>query len=141
MRRILTKVMMALLAVSSATGMMIPATDVAALDSAEVIAVKTNIFGEVDTGDGSGGTDVEAAKEAIMHILKIIVSVLIYGLGVVAVAGVVVCGVLYMTARDNEAQVAMAKRRLLDVVIGLIAWALMFALLNWLLPGGVNFDL
>lgn len=137
MRRILAKLMATLSVVSAvAGGMMVPAVNVVAANSAEVMAVKTNIIGggEVDTDGGSG-------KEAIMHILKLVVSILIYGLGVAAVLGVVICGILYMTARDNETQVTMAKKRLFDVVIGLIAWAVMFAVLNWLLPGGVNFDL
>ena len=60
-----------------------------------------------------------------------------YGLGVAAVLGVIIAGVMYMTARDNEAQVTRAKTRLYEVVIGLIAWALMYAVLRWLIPGGL----
>lgn len=73
-------------------------------------------------------------------LLKIIFNVLIYGIGAAAVLGVLIAGIQYMTARDNEGQVAAAKKRLYEVVIGLIAWAAMFTILNWLIPGGVNFD-
>lgn len=72
-------------------------------------------------------------------ILMLVLDILVYGLGVAAIIGVVIAGILYMTARDNEAQVTKAKTRLYEIVIGLVAWALMFTVLNWLIPGGVNF--
>ncbi len=49
--------------------------------------------------------------------------------------GVVIAGIQYLTARDNEAQVAAAKKRLVEVVIGLVAWAAMFVVLRLLIPG------
>lgn len=93
--------------------------------SVVVMAVSTNVLPDV----------------GVMKLLEIVLSILVYGLGVAAVLGVVIAGILYMTARDNEQQVATAKRRLYEIVIGLIAWALMFTLLNWLIPGGLNFGL
>lgn len=73
----------------------------------------------------------------IDDILNLVLNIIVYGLGVAAVLGVIIAGVMYMTARDNEAQVARAKTRLYEVVIGLIAWALMYAVLRWLIPGGL----
>ena len=73
-----------------------------------------------------------------MQILKLVLNIVVYGLGAAAVLGTVIAGIMYMTARDNESQVARAKTRLYEVVIGLVAWALMYAVLNWLLPGGLN---
>lgn len=75
----------------------------------------------------------------IEGILKLALKILVYGLGVAATAGVVIAGVMYMTARDSEQQVATAKKRLIEIAIGLAAWAVMFALLNWLIPGGMSF--
>lgn len=87
--------------------------------------VETNLFGCVDTDDKGSG---------IMRILSLVVTVLLYGIGAAAVIGVVIAGILYLTARDNEAQVAKAKTRLIEVAIGLVAWALLFTLLQWLIP-------
>lgn len=70
-------------------------------------------------------------------LLGLVVKILSYGLGAAAVIGVVVAGIMYLTARDNESQVAAAKQRLLNTVIGLIAWVVMFSVVNWLIPGGV----
>lgn len=69
-----------------------------------------------------------------MKLLSLVVTVLLYGIGAAAVIGVVIAGILYLTARDNEAQMAKAKTRLVEVAIGLIAWALLFTLLQWLIP-------
>lgn len=71
-------------------------------------------------------------------ILKLILNILVYGIGVAAVVGVVVAGIMYLTARDSEAQVAAAKKRLYEVVIGLVLWVAMWSLLNWLIPGGLK---
>lgn len=71
----------------------------------------------------------------IHGILMLVLNILVYGIGVAAVIGVVIAGILYLTARDNEAQVATAKRRLFEIAIGLVAWAAMWSLLTWLVPG------
>lgn len=76
----------------------------------------------------------------IQGLLELVARILVYGLGVAAVIGVVVVGILYLTARDNEAQVTKAKQRLFDVVIGLVAWALLWTVLNWLTPGVVELN-
>ena len=85
-------------------------------------AVETNVL---------PATDIEG-------ILNLVLDILVYGIGVAAVIGVVVAGILYLTARDNEAQAATAKRRLLEIVIGLIIWAAMWSILKLLIPGGVK---
>lgn len=60
--------------------------------------------------------------------------------GVAATIGVVIAGVMYLTAKDSPDKVAAAKKRLIEVVLGLVAWAMMAAVLNWLIPGGVNLN-
>lgn len=86
-------------------------------------------------------TSILPPDMCIMEILYLILKVMIYGLGVAATVGMVVAGVRYMTARDNESQVANAKKQLLEIVIGLVAWALMWTMMNWLIPGGMSFTL
>ena len=94
--------------------------------------VDTNIIGggEVEVSDGQG----------IYAILRLIGTILTYGLGVAATIGVVIAGVMYLTAKDSPDKVAAAKKRLIEVVLGLVAWAMMAAVLNWLIPGGVNLN-
>ena len=92
--------------------------------------IETNIFGTVcDDGNGS----------AMKAILSLILQILTYGVGVGGVLGIVISGIQYLTARDNEAQAAKARRRILEVVIGLIVYAVMYVVLQFLLiPGGIN---
>lgn len=89
------------------------------------------VAAEVDTSILPGNMDING-------ILKLVLNILVYGLGAAAVLGVIIAGIQYMTARDDVAQVAKAKKRLIEIVIGLVAWALMFTVLNWLIPGGLT---
>ena len=48
--------------------------------------------------------------------------------------GLIICGYIWLTAQDNAAKVEMAKKRMLDIVIGLVAWVLLAALANLIIP-------
>lgn len=103
-------------------------------------AILTAVAETVDTNIiGGGGVEVSDGQ-GIYTILRLIVTILTYGLGVAATIGVVIAGVMYLTARDSPDKVAAAKKRLIEVVLGLVAWAMMAAVLNWLIPGGVNLN-
>lgn len=117
-----------------AIGVLTPVTSVLMAEPAMAACpngyVETNIF-----GDANGCVKIDDQGSGIKQLLGLVLQILLYGIGVVAVIGVVVAGVMYLTARDSEVQVAKAKMRLVEVVIGLIAWAMLFALLQWLIPG------
>lgn len=89
----------------------------------KLVAVETSVLPSFGGPDG------------IKNLLLLITRILFYGLGAAAVIGVVVAGIMYLTARDNEQQVTKAKQRLFNVAIGLVAWALMWTVLHWLIPG------
>lgn len=74
---------------------------------------------------------------AIFDVLGIALNVVTYGVGAAAILGVIITGYQYMSARDNAVQVAKAKNRLLQVVIGLAIWVLFWGVLQFLLPGGL----
>ena len=81
--------------------------------------------------------ECEETENGIDSLLLLAVRVLVILIGVLGVIGVVISGIQYLTAGGNEAQVTKAKNRLLNVVIGLIAYGLMSMFLNWLVPGGI----
>ena len=93
--------------------------------------VKTSILG------GGGCVDVEKDGGNIFKILNTILTVLTFGVGIAGTLGIVISGVQYLTAKDNEQQVVKAKSRLINIAIGLAAYAMMWALLQWLIPGGI----
>lgn len=95
--------------------------------------------GGVDTAvvtcnaSGSGGT----SQNGVWAMLILIINILTAGVGIVAVGGIVYGAVLYTTAEDKADQVKKATDIITNVVIGLVAFALMWAGLNFIVPGGV----
>lgn len=79
--------------------------------------------------DNTGGN-------AIWGLLIIALNVLTGGIGIVAVGGIVYASILYASAGDNSGQVSKAKNMIRDIVIGIVAYALMYSLLQYLIPGG-----
>ena len=56
------------------------------------------------------------------------------GVGILGVVGITIVGIQYLTAGGNEEKTRTAKRRILDIVIGLAAYAAAYWILQWLLP-------
>ena len=73
----------------------------------------------------------------IEDILNMILVVVTTGVGIAAVGSIVFAGILYITARDNAGQVSKSKTMIMNTVIGIIAYILMWAFLEWIIPGGV----
>ena len=89
--------------------------------------VRTNLFGNVqDDGAGCG----------VFTILNLVVDVLSMGVGILGVIGIVVVGINYLSAKGSPEQVERSKKRLLAIVIGLVAYALLYSGVQWLMPGG-----
>lgn len=74
---------------------------------------------------------------AIWAILIIILNILTAGVGILAVAGIVYGSILYTTAEDKADQVKKATDIITNVIIGLVAYALMWSFLNFIIPGGI----
>lgn len=113
-------------------GWVLEATPVLAADKIEKIP--TSLFGdEVDVSADSKHPE----KNVFFRLLYTFVNILIYGLGGLAVIGVVVAGIMYITSGDNEQKAVAARKRLIEVVIGLAVWALLYVILRLLVPGKI----
>ena len=95
--------------------------------SSEFGAVEANILKGCAGKSGKDG-------ESIKCILEFVVDVLTIGIGILGVIGISIVGVQYLTAGGNEEQTRKAKRRMFEIVIGLIAYAVLYAILKFLLP-------
>lgn len=133
MRKIILK-FLASLAIFAGLATVFAPSHVFAADNCDD-GVSTNIIGENgcwkennDKGDG------------VYHILLIILNILTFGVGVAGTLGVVLSGIQYLTAGDNTTKTAKAKNRLIQVIIGLVIYAVMWGVLQWLLPGGIFGD-
>lgn len=82
------------------------------------------------------GSDNQNSANGIGYVIKLIIGIMTGAIVVAGTIGIVICGILWMTARDNESQVVTAKRRLLEIVIGLVAWGLVSVLINFFIPQG-----
>lgn len=110
-----------------------------------LVAVPSLAYAEDDCKDGvktsilfGGGCYKEGEEgEGIYKLLDLILTIMTYGVGVLGTLGIVISGIQYATAGDNEGQTIKAKGRILNVVIGLLLWAAMYAILQFLIPGGV----
>lgn len=67
-------------------------------------------------------------------LLKLVVRIMTVGIGILAAIGIAVSGIQYLTAGGNEEKTRKAKRRIFEIVIGLAAYALIYAALRFLLP-------
>lgn len=70
-------------------------------------------------------------------LLKLVLSIMTAGVGVVAVGAIAYAGFLYATAQDSSEQTKKAKDMIKNVAIGIVAFGLMYVALNFLIPGGV----
>ena len=90
-----------------------------------------------DTTPTEAKTAILPSDWKIEDILNMVLVVVTTGVGIAAVGSIVFAGVLYITARDNAAQVSKAKTMIMNTIIGIIAYILMWAFLEWIIPGGI----
>lgn len=76
-------------------------------------------------------------SSGVWGLLLFAINILTAGIGVLAVAGIVYGSILYTSAGGNPEQTKKAMGIISNVVIGIVAYALMYALLNFLIPGGL----
>jgi hypothetical protein len=104
-------------------------------------AEKGNNECEVDTAiikcDNVDVTKDGINNTGLWSILITAINIMAAGVGVLALAGIVYGSVLYTSAGGNQEQVKKAMGIFTNVVIGIVAYAGMWTLLNFLVPGGV----
>lgn len=84
------------------------------------------------------GDDPNAPENsAIFGLLKIVLQIMTAGVGVAAVGGIGYGAILYASAENKPDQTKKAIGIITNVVIGIAAYAMMYVLLNFLIPGGI----
>lgn len=81
--------------------------------------------------------DCSTGGNPIWGLLLMAINILTAGIGIVAIGGLVYAAILWTTAEDKNAQIVKSKETIFNVVIGLVAFALLYAFLQFLIPGGV----
>ena len=102
-----------------------------------------------DNPDGDSDTDACNVKTSIIQVdcstggnpiwglLLMAINILTAGIGIVAIGGVIYAAILWTTAEDKNAQIVKSKETIFNVVVGLVAFALLYAFLQFLIPGGI----
>jgi len=80
-------------------------------------------------------TDVEGT--GIWAILILVLNIMTGMVALAAVGGIAYAAILYASAEDKSAQVQQAKEKIFGVVMGLVLFAGMYAILQFLIPGGI----
>ncbi len=100
-----------------------------------------NKCGDVDTAFNYGcdGADSGTASEKnpIFQVLFFIVNVVALGVGMAAIGGVIYGAILYTSAGDNGEQTKKGITVVVNAVLGVVLFAFMYAILNFLVPGGL----
>lgn len=85
--------------------------------------------------DCAGAKDTTGSP--VVAILVMAIQILTGAVGVVAIGALVYAGILYSSASSDAGQVTKAKDIIRNTIIGLILFALMATVLNFLIPGGL----
>lgn len=79
----------------------------------------------------------DTTQNGVWGLLLVVINILTAGVGIAAVGGIVYGAVLYTSAGGNADQTKKAIEFIRNVIIGVVAYALMFAFLNFIVPGGL----
>lgn len=85
--------------------------------------------------DSSDEGDLESS--GIWQLIILVINILTALIGFVAVGVIAYAAFLYTTAQDSSEQTKQAKEMIRNVMIGLLVYVMMWAGLQWLIPGGI----
>lgn len=83
------------------------------------------------------GNSPTSSNSAVLALLQWVISILTAGVGIAAVAAFIYAGIMYSSADGSAEQVKKAKGVIQNTVIGLVVFAAMALVLQWIIPGGV----
>jgi hypothetical protein len=92
---------------------------------------KTSI---IKCSEGAGKTTQD---NGVWALLMLTLNIMTAGVGILAVGGIAYGAALYASSSDKPEQAKQGMTFIKNVVIGLVAYGLMYVLLNFLIPGGI----
>jgi hypothetical protein len=81
--------------------------------------------------------DNNMESSGLWGLLITAINILTVGVGIAAVGGVLYGSIMYASAGGSVEQTKKAKGAIINVIVGLVAYALMYSFLNFIIPGGV----
>lgn len=83
---------------------------------------------------GNGCSCDDGTGNSVTHVLELALDIFTGVLGIVAVIGITIVGIQYLTAGGSEEKTRKSKRRLFEIVLGIAVYVAIYVLLKWLLP-------
>jgi hypothetical protein len=83
------------------------------------------------------GATNDTKNNGVWALLIMALNILTAAVGVAAVGGIAYGSALYASAADSPDRAKKGMEFIKNVIIGLIAYGLMFVILNFLIPGGI----
>lgn len=83
------------------------------------------------------GGDLDGSNCGIIDLLNTVFSFVSGGVALAVVFNIIVAGIQYSSAQGDPSSVSKAKKRIMDAVLALLMYALVYAFVQWLIPGGV----
>ncbi len=133
-QRMRMSVVVGVAALSVAVGIGMVATPVFA--ATDCGGVETSIIGG-DACDGASVNSNDSADSPVISVLTFVMKIMVGAVGVAAVGALIYAGILYSAAGGEAGQVQKAKTVIRDTVIGIVCFAGMIIILNFVIPGGV----
>lgn len=95
--------------------------------------------GSNDCGDSKTVFDFNCSGSGngILQLLYAFVRFTTYGVGIIITLSIVISGIQYTSAQGDTNTVTKARMRIFNAVIALLLYVFAFALLNYLVPGGL----
>lgn len=91
--------------------------------------------------DAPTAVETEVQNNPIFKRLQEIISFLVVGVGIVVTISIVIAGIQYTTSRGDPNKTAAAVNRITQAGIALFLYVFGSVILNWLIPGGLGFNL
>jgi len=98
------------------------------------VAAGNQLDSNCSASDIKGGI---ACSKIYEQFIKPLIAFLAVGVGVIVVIMVIMGGVQYATAGGDSQAVANARKKIFNAVLALVTFILLYALLNWIVPGGL----
>jgi hypothetical protein len=100
--------------------------------------IQTNVIGCSAPVDSNGdGTISPTEKNGAWLLLVFVIRIMTYGVGIAGVGGITYGAIKYATANGNFETAKKALGVITNTGIGLVAYALMFTIMNFIIPGGL----
>ncbi len=93
--------------------------------------------GSVQTAYFTCGFGDGVENSTLWQLLQIVLNILLALVGIAAVGGLVYGAVRYSSAGDNTSQVEQAKTIIKNVIIGIVLFLVMWAFIQYMIPGGI----